>query len=208
MAAASAYPHHFYNPYYGLPVVPQPYPMVVPEPAPLARTSYQDPNYLQDEQTARYLINFEAFQRVQGVFEYVEEDGTDDGVTAPTSGTAHTWYALGQLVLPTAETVPTVQTVTGSASFYQNPFTGTNSKYRIDLTGMTAGEKYVIGLQDDCAPFTVPNTMTGAKVDSAFEVCSRIPPWVTSAKLLIAGTPNRNSSRYPTVQHLQGVRPD
>ena len=40
--------------------------------------------------------------------------------------------------------------MTGSASFYQNPFTGTNSKYRIDLTGLTAGDIYVIGLQADC----------------------------------------------------------
>ena len=120
MAAASAYPHHFYNPYYGLPVVPQPYPMVVPEPAPLARTSYQEPNYLQDEQTARYLINFEAFQRVQGVF---QTDGA-------------------------------MKTVTGSASFYQNPFTGTNSKYRIDLTGITAGTAYWLALTDDCSAIT------------------------------------------------------
>ena len=128
MAAASAYPHHFYNPYYGLPVVPQPYPMVVPEPAPLARTGYQENNYHQDEQTARYLINFEAFQRVQGVFEFLEED---PAVTF---------------------SVPIKQTLTGSASFYQNPFTGTNSKYRVDITGMTAGDKYVIGLQADCDP--------------------------------------------------------
>ena len=160
MAAASAFPHHFYNPYYGLPLVPQPYPanypMVVPEPAQVARSSYQDPNYLQDEQTARYLFNFEAFQRVQGVFQYLVEDGTD---------VTHMWNTLGTGL---SLTVPTTQTVTGSASFYQNPFTGTNSKYRIDLTGMTAGEKYVIGLQADCAPF-VDNG--GVKQDSVFEVC-------------------------------------
>ena len=126
VAAASAFPHHFYNPYYGLPVVPGPYPMVVPEPAPVARTSYQD-NYLQEEQTARYLINFEAFQRVQGVFEY-----SVDATTTP--------------VL--------TQSLTGSASFYQNPFTGSNSKYRVDITGMTAGDKYVIGLQADCLKAT------------------------------------------------------
>ena len=165
MAAASAFPHHFYNPYYGLPLVPQPYPanypMVVPEPAQVARSSYQDPNYLQDEQTARYLFNFEAFQRVQGVFQYLVEDGTDS--TIP-----HMWYSLGSgLTVP--EVVPTTQTVTGSASFYQNPFTGTNSKYRIDLTGMTAGETYVIGLQADCAPFQ--DDGSGNKIDSVFEVC-------------------------------------
>ena len=128
MAAVTAYPHHYYNPYYGLPqLVPAPYPMA--QPAPLARTSFQDPNYLQDEQTARYLINFEAFQRVQGVFEYSVATG------------------------PPAVT----QTLTGSASFYQNPFTGTNAKYRVDITGATAGDTYVIGLQADCLTAT---TMT------------------------------------------------
>ena len=177
MAAASAYPHHFYNPYYGLPVVPQPYPMVVPEPAPLARTSYQEPNYLQDEQTARYLINFEAFQRVQGVFQYLVEDGTCDGTTC---GVKHMHYDLVQTctdcagATPPITAVPTAQTVTGSASFYQNPFTGTNSKYRIDLTGMAAGTKYVIGLQKDCAPWALDQTAGATmnnKIASTFKVC-------------------------------------
>ena len=121
VAAASAYPHHFYNPYYGLPLVPGPYHPIapLPQPAPLARAGYQE-TYLQDEQTARYLINFEAFQRVQGVF---QTDGA-------------------------------MKTVTGSASFYQNPFTGTNSKYRIDLTGITAGTAYWLALTDDCSAIT------------------------------------------------------
>ena len=86
--------------------------MLVPQSAPLARSAYQDTNFLQDQPTARYQISFEDFQSVQGDFQ--------------------------------------TQTVTGSASFYQNPFTGTNSKYRIDLTGLTAGDIYVIGLQADC----------------------------------------------------------
>ena len=126
MATASAFPHHFYNPYYGLPVVPAPFTqMVVPEPAPLARAGYQE-NYLQDEQNARYLINFEAFQRVQGVF----KSGTVVG-TAPAAGSGTT-------------------TLTGSVSFYQNPFTGSDSKYRVDITGLTGGTNYWLGLGATC----------------------------------------------------------
>ena len=107
VATATAYPQYYYNqPYYGMPLQPMHYP------APLGRA---DP-YLQEEQTARYLINFQAFQRIQGIF---QTDGAD-------------------------------QVLTGSASFYQNPFTGSNSKYRVDITGMTAGDAYSMGLQTDC----------------------------------------------------------
>ena len=37
-------------------------------------------------------------------------------------------------------------TVTGKASFYQNPFTGQNPKYKISLTGLKSGDDFYIGL--------------------------------------------------------------
>ena len=134
MATAAAYPHHpFYNPY-AYPVypaqafapLPAPAPFVMQEAAlPLARSVEELAPIvpLQDEKTARYLINFEAFQRISGAFKA-------DATTTP------------------------ARTITGTASFYQNPFTGSNSKYRVDITGMTAGDKYVIGLQADCLKAT------------------------------------------------------
>ena len=48
------------------------------------------------------------------------------------------------------------RTVTGVASFYQNPFTGQNSKYKITLNGLTTGSSYYIGLgtTSDCSSVT------------------------------------------------------
>ena len=119
VAAASAYPQHFYNPYmvapYPLQYAPlAPQPQVFPAPVVQAR-SEDEFDLIEDAKQARYLINFEAFQRVSGSFV------ADAGATVPT-------------------------TITGVASFYQNPFTGQNSKYKITLNGLTSGTSYYIGL--------------------------------------------------------------
>ena len=76
------------------------------------------------------MINFEAFQRATGSFQTVLMTGND----------------------PAADGTDEVAdwTVTGQASFYQNPFTGSNSKYKITLTGMTSGDNYYISLVDIC----------------------------------------------------------
>ena len=61
----------------------------------------------------------------------------------------------GSFVADAGATVPT--TITGVASFYQNPFTGQNSKYKITLNGLTAGTSYYIGLAttvDQCQTIT------------------------------------------------------
>ena len=135
VATAAAYPHHpFYNPY-AYPVypaqafapLPAPAPFVMQEAAlPLARSVEELAPLvpLQDEKTARYLINFEAFQRISGAFKA-------DSTTTP------------------------ARTITGTASFYQNPFTGQTSKYKIALNGLTASQKYWVALTDDC---TTPST--------------------------------------------------
>lgn len=104
---------------YGYPAYHQPYPAYPL--APRAETQYP-----QDEATARYLINFGAFQRVTGTFQ-------TDAIAVP----AHT--------------------ITGNMAFYQNPFTGTNSKYRIDFSNLAGGTAYSVGLQTDCLTAT---TMT------------------------------------------------
>merc|ERR1711971_1359150 len=66
-------------------------------PAPVVQARSEDEfDLIEDAKEARYLINFEAFQRVSGSFV------ADAGATVPT-------------------------TITGVASFYQNPFTGQNS---------------------------------------------------------------------------------
>ena len=125
VATATAYPQ-----YYGhhspilVPAAPLP-PYVQPVHVPvLGRSATEEfVTPLQDEKTARYLINFEAFQRVTGAFK------GDDTKTPK-------W------------------TVTGTASFYQNPFTGTNSKYKIILNGLATGDKYYIALVDDCTTIT------------------------------------------------------
>merc|ERR1711971_1034716 len=134
-AAASAYPQHSYNPYmvapYPLQYAPlAPQPQVFPAPVVQAR-SEDEFDLIEDAKEARYLINFEAFQRVSGSFV------ADAGATVPT-------------------------TITGVASFYQNPFTGQNSKYKITLNGLTAGQTYWVGLvttTDVCV------TKTGADTD-------------------------------------------
>ena len=131
VAAASAYPQHFYNPYlmapYPLHYAPvAPPAQVFPAPAPIVQARSEEFDLIEDAKEARYLINFEAFQRVSGAF-------VADATTTP------------------------ARTVTGVASFYQNPFTGQKSKYKITLNGLTAGSTYYIGLAttaDQCATIT------------------------------------------------------
>ena len=116
VAAASAYPQHFYNPYMMAPYPLQYAPAPV-YPAPVVQARSDEFDLIEDAKQARYLINFEVFQRVTASF---------------VASTADSW------------------TVTGKASFYQNPFTGQNSKYKITLNGLTTGDDYWIGLADDC----------------------------------------------------------
>merc|ERR1711971_1260938 len=86
VAAASAYPQHFYNPYmvapYPLQYAPlAPQPQVFPAPVVQAR-SEDEFDLIEDAKEARYLINFEAFQRVSGSFV------ADAGATVPTTITS------------------------------------------------------------------------------------------------------------------------
>ena len=120
MSAVTAYPQ-----YYGYPGYPYPAPapaFFVPHPQPAPALGRSDAVPLGDEKTARYLINFEAFQRATAAFQ-TSTDPNGDGID---------W------------------TVTGQASFYQNPFTGSDSKYKITLTGLTSGNDYYVALADDC----------------------------------------------------------
>ena len=41
-------------------------------------------------------------------------------------------------------------TVTGSAAFYQNPFTGSDTKYKVKVAGVEGGTEFVLMLQTDC----------------------------------------------------------
>ena len=127
VAAASAYPQHFYNPYmlapYPLayaPVSPAAQVFPAPAPAPVVQARSTDEfELIQDAKEARYLINFEAFQRVSGTFVAVPQ---------------------------TAAIANRPLTVTGTISFYQNPLTGQNARYKISLTGLTAGQVVFVGL--------------------------------------------------------------
>ena len=126
MGVAAAYPQYY--PLY--PVVhPIPYPQpYFPQPQPLGRSEdFVQP--LEDGPTARYLVNFEAFQRVTGAFQGAAAVTAVAGVTAARPA----------------------RTVTGTAAFYQNPFTGNKSKYKIILNGLAAGDNYHISLADDCS---------------------------------------------------------
>ena len=137
VAAASAYPQHFYNPYMMAPY-PLAYapitPAAFPAPAPVVQARSEEFDLIEDAKEARYLINFEAFQRVSGSF-----------------------------VADPANTANRPLTITGVASFYQNPFTGQNSKYKITLNGLTAGQTYWVGLvttTDACATKTGTDTVS------------------------------------------------
>ena len=140
VAAASAYPQHFYNPYmlapYPLSYAPvSPAAQAFPAPAPVVQARSTDEfDLIQDAKQARYLINFEAFQRVSASF----------------------------IAVPIANPAPAVAvanrplTVTGQISFYQNPLTGQNARYKISLTGLTAGQVVFVGLvstNDACINF-------------------------------------------------------
>merc|ERR1712045_952941 len=103
VAVASAYPQYF-NPYMMAPYPLHYAPVAPPAPqvyapevyAPVAARSEplaDQLEVLEDAKEARYLINFEAFQRVSAAF-------VADSMAIP------------------------ARTVTGVASFYQNPFTG------------------------------------------------------------------------------------
>merc|ERR1712027_254982 len=77
--------------------------------------------YPLDEATARYLINFGVFQRVTGTF----KTQTAAEVTAVNGDTV-------------------AHTVDGDVAWYQNPFTGDNSKYRITFKDLAADTDYVV----------------------------------------------------------------
>ena len=92
---------------------------------------FQQREYPLDEATARYLINFGVFQRVTGTFKTM----TAAEVTAANGDTV-------------------AHTVDGDIAWYQNPFTGDNSKYRITIKDLTADTDYVVTLQTDCKKAT------------------------------------------------------
>merc|ERR1712027_220278 len=93
--------------------------------------------YPLDEATARYLINFGVFQRVTGTFKTMTS--TEVSNTYSPDTVAHT--------------------VEGDVAWYQNPFTGDNSKYRITLKDLAADTDYVVMLQADCLKATTGTTV-------------------------------------------------
>ena len=105
---------------------------------PLARNAPIQQEYPMDEATARFLVNFGSFQRVTGVFKTT-----------------------------TATTTVPAQTVTGNAYFYQNPFTGVNSKYKVDIRNLSGGTKYVLMLQTDCLKATTTGNVVSIIPKSA-----------------------------------------
>lgn len=144
VAAASAYPQHFYNPYmlapYPLAYAPvSPAAQVFPAPAPVVQARSTDEfELIEDAKEARYLINFEAFQRVSASFAAVPLVGA---------------------------TANRPLTITGQISFYQNPLTGQNARYKISLTGLAAGQTVWVGLvttADACV-----DTITGTAAPTA-----------------------------------------
>merc|ERR1719356_1308902 len=56
-------------------------------------------------------------------------------------------------------------TVEGDVAWYQNPFTGDNSKYRVSIKNMDADTDYVVMLQEDCK--TATTTGTSVKTGTA-----------------------------------------
>ena len=85
VAAASAYPQHFYNPYMVAPY-PLQYAPVQPQvfPAPVVQARSEDEfDLIEDAKQARYLINFEAFQRVSA---WVSRLGANVGQGRITTG--------------------------------------------------------------------------------------------------------------------------
>jgi len=171
VAAASAYPQHFYNPYmvapYPLQYAPlAPQPQVFPAPVVQAR-SEDEFDLIEDAKEARYLINFEAFQRVSGSFV------ADAGATVPT-------------------------TITGVASFYQNPFTGQNSKYKITLNGLTSGTSYYIGLA-----ITADQCQTIATGDETVSIEALIN---SSSSLSFVDSEDRHRPWHHPLRHREGIR--
>merc|ERR1712064_150904 len=97
---------------------------------------HQQREYPIDEATARNLINFGVFQRVTGTFKTM----TAAEVTAANGDTV-------------------AHTVDGDVAWYQNPFTGDNSKYRITIKDLDADTDYVVTLQTDCKKATSGTTV-------------------------------------------------
>ena len=103
------------------PAVAVPGPLLYPQEAPLGRSEeLLTPFPVEEEPTARYLINFEAFQRVTGAF-------------------------IADAVNPTP-----AWTVTGTVAWYQTPITGNTSKYKIVLNGLAANDAYWVGIATAC----------------------------------------------------------
>merc|ERR1719323_1894733 len=103
---------------------------------------HQQRKYPIDEATARYLINFGVFQRVTGTFKTM---------------------TAAEVIAANGDTV--AHTVDGDVAWYQNPFTGDNSKYRITIKEMDADTDYVVMLQEDCK--TATTTGTSVKTGTA-----------------------------------------
>jgi len=99
--------------------------------------------YPLDEATARWLINFGVFQRVTGTF---KTKTATEAAAIDASNTA-------------------AFTVEGDVAWYQNPFTGDNSKYRVTIKEMDADTDYVVMLQEDCK--TATTTGTSVKTGTA-----------------------------------------
>merc|ERR1739844_659980 len=106
---------------------------------------FQQREYPLDEATARYLINFGVFQRVTGT--------------------------LKTLTAANGDTV--AHTVDGDVAWYQNPFTGDNSKYRITIKDLAADTDYVVMLQADCLKATTTGTTVMTGTAPSFQLFDR-----------------------------------
>ena len=109
-----------------------------------------------DGPNARFLLSFEAFQRVTGAFQAV-----------PAVAAVTAVAAVGTTPAVAGVSAKVAKTVTGTASFYQNPFTGNNSKYKIVLNGLKNGDKYHISIANDCG---TDDPATGTFTGPASEV--------------------------------------
>ena len=72
-------------------------------------------------------------------------------------------YLNSYLILtPTPPTVPTPTSApTLLPRFYQNPFTGTSSKWKVTIRGLASGTSYWVGIQEtDCLEATVMTVRT------------------------------------------------
>jgi len=147
---------------------------------PLARAAPFQVEYPQDEATARYLINFGVFQRRTATFSVLDSAAVKKAYSPDT--VAHT--------------------VAGDLAFYQNPFTGNNSKYRVTIKSMAAGTSYVVMLQSDCKKATTGGTTLKSGTAPSFQLLGafNVRGSVTTHNIDGAGSKKKVTDNYVVVR--------